>query len=152
MGRIGWIFDLGVGVSDKQVFRLVHATARQMASRACIQAPDGYVVEIKPRTRSLDQNAKMWAMLADLSGQIDWYGQRLTSEEWKDVLTAALKKQKVVPGLDGGFVVIGARTRNMTIREMSELVELMYAFGAERDVKWSEPVEQGYEELARGAA
>jgi hypothetical protein len=137
---------------DRQVFRLVHPTARQMASRACIQAPDGYVVEIKPRTRSLDQNAKMWAMLADVSRQVEWYGQRLTSEEWKDVLTAALKKQKAVPGIDGGFVVIGARTRNMTIREMSDLVELMYAFGAERNVQWSDPVPQGYQELARGAA
>ena len=138
--------------SDRQVFRLVHPTARQMASRACIQAPDGYVVEIKPRTRSLDQNAKMWAMLADLSRQVEWYGQQLTSEEWKDVLTAALKKQKAVPGIDGGFVVIGARTRNMTIREMSDLVELMYAFGSEKDVQWSEPALQGYEEMARGMA
>jgi hypothetical protein len=135
--------------SDKQVFRLVHPTARQMASRACIQAPDGFICEIKPRTRSLDQNAKMWAMLADVSRQVEWYGQHLTSDEWKDVLTAALKKQKAVPGIDGGFVVIGARTRNMTIREMGDLVELMYAFGAERDVKWSEPTDQGYEQLAR---
>jgi hypothetical protein len=139
-------------MSDKQVFRLVHPTARQMASRAVINAPDGFVCEIKPRTRSLDQNAKMWAMLADVSRQVEWYGQHLTSEEWKDVLTAALKKQKAVPGIDGGFVVIGARTRNMTIREMSDLVELMYAFGAERDVKWSDPAPQGYDELARGAA
>lgn len=136
---------------DRQVFRLVHPTARQMASRAVINAPDGFVCEIKPRTRSLDQNAKMWAMLADLSRQVEWYGQCLTSDEWKDVLTAALKKQKAVPGIDGGFVVIGARTRNMTIREMSDLVELMYAFGAERDVKWSDPVPQGYEDI-RGAA
>ncbi|ARL91001.1 recombination protein NinB [Burkholderia pseudomallei] len=135
-------------MSERQIFRLVHPTARQLASKACINAPDGYVAEIKPRTRSLDQNAKMWAMLADISRQVDWYGQKLTSEEWKDVLTAALKKQKVVPGLDGGFVVIGARTRNMTIKEMSELVELMYAFGAERDVRWSDPADQGYQQMA----
>ena len=138
-------------MSDKQVFRLVHPTARQLASKACINAPDGYVVEIKPRTRSLDQNAKMWAMLDDVSRQVEWYGQRLTSDEWKDVLTAALKKQKAVPGIDGGFVVIGARTRNMTIREMSDLVELMYAFGAERDVRWSDPAPRGIEDI-RGAA
>jgi hypothetical protein len=130
---------------------LVHPTARQLASKACINAPDGYVVEIKPRTRSLDQNAKMWAMLDDVSRQVEWYGQRLTSDEWKDVLTAALKKQKAVPGIDGGFVVIGARTRNMTIREMSDLVELMYAFGAERDVRWSDPAPRGIEDI-RGAA
>lgn len=136
-------------MSEKMTFRLVHATARQMASRAVINAPEGFVCEIKPRTRSLDQNAKMWAMLADVSRQVEWYGQHLTSEEWKDVLTAALKKQKAVPGIDGGFVVIGARTRNMTIREMGELVELMYAFGAEQNVQWSEPAEQGYETLAK---
>ncbi|SDR37444.1 NinB protein [Paraburkholderia fungorum] len=138
-------------MSDKQVFRLVHATARQMASRAVVNAPDGFICEIKPRTRSLDQNAKMWAMLADVSRQVEWYGQNLTSEEWKDVLTAALKKQKAVPGIDGGFVVIGARTRNMTIREMADLVELMYAFGAEQNVQWSEPAQQGYDGI-RGAA
>ena len=40
----------------------------------------------------------------------------------------------------------------MTIREMSDLVELMYAFGSEKDVQWSEPSSQGYEELARGMA
>jgi hypothetical protein len=147
-GFAEWIGGL-TAMSDRQVFRLVHATARQMASRAVINAPDGWIAEIKPRTRSLDQNAKMWAMLADLSRQVEWYGQRLTSDEWKDVLTAALKKQKAVPGIDGGFVVIGARTRNMTIREMSDLVELMYAFGAERSVQWSEPVAHGYETLAK---
>jgi hypothetical protein len=139
-------------MSDKQVFRLVHPTARQMASRAVIDAPDGWIAEIKPRTRSLDQNAKMWAMLADVARQVEWYGQHLTTEEWKDVLTAALKKQKAVPGIDGGFVVIGARTRNMTIREMGDLVELMYAFGAEKNVQWSEPAEQGYEALAKEVA
>lgn len=132
-------------MSERQIFRLVHSTARQLASRACIQAPDGYVVEIKPKTRSLMQNAKMWAMLADLARQVEWHGQHLTSEEWKDMLTASLKRQKVIPGLDGGFVVIGAHTRNMTIREMGELVELMYAFGAEHDVHWSDPVDQGFE-------
>lgn len=139
-------------MSDKQLFRLVTPTARQMASRAVIQAPDGFVCEIKPRTRSLDANAKMWAMLTDISRQVEWYGQHLTNEEWKDVMTAALKRQKVVPGLEGGFVVIGARTRNMTVKEMSEMVELLYSFGAEHDVKWSEPADHGYQEMGRGVA
>ena len=60
----------------------------------------------RPR-RSLDQNAKLWPMLQDIARQVDWYGERLSKEEWKDVLTAGLKKQKVVPGVDGGFVVVG---------------------------------------------
>ena len=139
-------------MTDKQVFRLVHPTARQMASRACIHAPDGYVVEIKPRTRSLDQNARLWAMLTDVSRQVEWYGQKLAPEDWKHVFSAALKRQRAVPGLDGGFVVLGQSTSRMTVREMTDLIEVMHAFGSEKGVKWSDPAAQGYEELARGAA
>ncbi len=93
--------------------------------------------EYKP-TRTIEQNNKMWAMLGEVSAQVDWYGNKLTDEEWKDVFTAALKKQKAVPGLDGGFVVIGARTHKMKIAEMAELIELMYAFGAEKGVRFLE--------------
>ena len=87
-------------------------------------------------TRSDLQNRRMWAMLADVSRQVVWYGVKLTAEEWKDVFTAALKRQRVVPGIDGGFVVIGARTSKMKISEMVELQELMAAFGAKHEVQW----------------
>jgi hypothetical protein len=114
----------------------VHPTARQMASRACIQAPEGYVVEIKPRTRSLDQNARMWAMLNEIAQQVEWHGQKLAAEDWKHVFSASLKQQRAVPGLDGGFVVLGQSTSKMTIREMSDLMEIATAFGAERGVRF----------------
>ena len=122
----------------KQTFRLAHDVARQRAIQAVQSAPAGYVIEIKEPTRSLDQNSKLWPMLQDISRQVEWYGQTLTDEEWKDVFTAALKKQKVVPGLDGGFVVCGQRTSKMPKREFSDLIELMYAFGAEHGVRWSD--------------
>ncbi|KAB0668966.1 recombination protein NinB [Oryzomonas sagensis] len=87
-------------------------------------------------TRNLEQNARMWAMLTDISEQVDWYGQRLTKEDWKDVFTASLKRLKVVPGIDGGFVVIGAHTSKMSVSEMSELIEFAMAFGCQHNVKW----------------
>ncbi len=97
-----------------------------------------YAVEIKEHKslRNQDQNRKMWAMLTDISEQVDWHGQTLTKEEWKDVFTAALKRQKVVPGIDGGFVVIGAHTSKMSVAEMSELIEFAMAFGCQHQVKW----------------
>ena len=104
----------------------------------------------RPR-RTLDQNAKLWPMLSDVSRQVDWYGSRLRPEEWKDVFTAALKRQKTVPGIDGGFVVLGAHTSRMTKRELSDLIELIYAFGAERDVEWSEPSQRAIHDLRRVA-
>jgi hypothetical protein len=90
--------------------------------------------------RSLDQNAKMWAMLTDISKQVDWYGEKLTPENWKDMITAALKRQKVVPGIEGGFVALGQRTSKMSIKEMIDVIEFAYAFGGdpEHPVKWSE--------------
>jgi len=78
----------------------------------------------------------MWANLEDIAQQVVWYGVKLTKEEWKDVLTAALKKQKVVPGIEGGFVIIGARTSKMTVPEMTELIELSTAFGTQQGVKF----------------
>jgi hypothetical protein len=87
-------------------------------------------------TRSAAQNARMWVMLDDVARQVVWHGQRLTADEWKDVFTASLKAQRAVPGLDGGFVVIGARTSKMKVAEMTALMDLMEAFGAERGVSF----------------
>lgn len=98
----------------------------------------------RPR-RSVDQNSKLWPMLKDVSDQVVWHGLRLTPSEWKDVLTAGIKKQKVVPGIDGGFVVIGARTSQMRKKDFCELVEFIYWFGAEKGVRWSQPVRTGSE-------
>lgn len=96
------------------------------------------VVTIQERTRSLDQNAKLWACLNDVSEQVNWHGRKLASEEWKHVFTAALKKQDVVPGLDGGFVVLGQSTSRMTLGEMRDLIELISAFGAEQGVRFGD--------------
>ncbi len=122
------------------VLKLDNALARAAAHRRIDAAPDGYVMTLKEATRTLDQNAKLWAMLSDVSQQVEWYGNRLTSEEWKDVFSASLKRQKVVPGLDGGFVVCGQRTSQMGKREFAEFIELIYAFGAQHGVKWSDEV------------
>lgn len=122
----------------KQFFIMAHDAARQRAASAVLAAPEGFIVEIKEPTRSLEQNSKLWPMLHDLSIQVDWYGQKLSQDEWKDVLTAALKKQKVVPGLDGGFVILGQRTSTMGKKDFSELIELLFAFGAQQNVTWSD--------------
>ena len=78
----------------------------------------------------------MWANLEDIAQQVIWHGVKLDKQEWKDVLTAGLKKQKIVPGIEGGFVVIGARTSKMSVAEMTELIELSSMFGAQQGVKF----------------
>jgi hypothetical protein len=101
--------------------------------------PAGTTVEFRAPRRSLDQNALMWSLLQQISKAVDWYGQKLSSEDWKDVLTASLRRTRVVPGIDAGtFVPLGMRTSQMTKEEISDLLELIYAFGAERGVKFRE--------------
>ena len=113
-----------------------------LAVRAC-QLMDGlaypFTVTVKEgEPRNAEQNSRMWAMLGEIAEQIDWYGHKLIAEEWKDVFTAILKGQKAVPGDGGrGFIIIGQRTSKMTKQEMSDLIALMEAFGAERGVKFS---------------
>ena len=112
-------------------------------AKALLMAGHRLTLEVRPEKRSDAQNRRLWAMLADISAQVDWYGQKLTSEEWKDVMSASLKRTKVVPGLDGGFVVCGQSTSRMTRAEMCELQELMEAFGAQKGVKFRAP--EGWE-------
>jgi hypothetical protein len=95
------------------------------------------VLTIEEQKRSTEQNALLWSVLTDLSKQVLWHGEKLTKEEYKDLLTAGLKKQRAIPGMDGGFVVLGTSTSKMTKAEMAELITLAHAFGDMRDVKWS---------------
>jgi hypothetical protein len=103
-----------------------------------LQADKRLILTVREETRSLEQNAKLWAMLGEISEQVDWYGQKLSPEDWKHILTASLKKQRAVPGIDGGFVVLGQSTSKMSVAEMSELIELMHAFGAQQNVKFTD--------------
>lgn len=123
---------------SKRLFVLSHQAARRNALAYVAEAPEGYSVTVKPPTRSLAQNSRMWAMLSDVSQQVEWYGKRLTPEAWKCVFSASLKKQDVVPGLHGDFVVIGQSTSQMSKRELGDLMELISAFGAERGVEFAE--------------
>lgn len=118
---------------------LANASVRERAIRWIQGLPDGTRVEFKAPRRSLDQNALLWALLGDLSRQVEWYGTHLSADDWKDVLTASLRKARVVPGIDPGtFVPLGMRTSDMTKAEFSDLIELIRAFGAERGVVFSD--------------
>jgi NinB protein len=123
--------------------------SRKAICRHVLTAPEGNVVTIKEPTRNLEQNAKMWAMLADIENQTDWHGIKLNAEEWKDLLSAGLVQSKVVPNLEGnGFVILGQRTSKMTKSQFAALIELIYSFGAEKNVIWTEPEAQGPERFA----
>lgn len=127
---------------SKQVFFLSHNVARQNAIKAIQDAPENYRVEIRERTRSLDQNSLLWATLTDLSRQVQWTvngkQETLSPDDWKNVITASLTEEnRMALGINGGFVMLGKSTSRMTIKEMTEVIEFAHAFGTERGVRWS---------------
>jgi len=104
--------------------------------------------------RSVEQNSKMWAMLHDISEQIVhgpegfmhtpdkvWHGfRKFTPDEWKVICMHALwKEMKILPTLDGSVVPYGKNwsSRRLLVDQMSQLIELMYAVGAQYDVKFA---------------
>jgi len=104
-------------------------------------------VKVHKPSRSLEQNSKMWAMLNDISKQIqrnvaypngEIKQERLRTDEWKNFFSGHLKGFKQIAGIDGGLVMIGRDTSGMNKQEMTDLIELMYMFGARHDVAWSE--------------
>ncbi len=115
---------------------------RDQAHRHVAAAPAGSVVEIKPPGRTLPQNKRLHAMLTDVARQVEWAGAKRNPEAWKDIFTAALRSANhgldVVPGINGGFVLLGMHTSRMTKAELGDLMTLIEAFGAEHGVQFTD--------------
>lgn len=121
-----------------QTIRLVGPSQRDRAKMLIDRAPDGAVVNIKEATRSLEQNAKMWAMLSDVSRSKP-NGRQMTTERWKACfMQAAGHAVQFETGLDGAPFPIGYSTSKMNKAQMSDLIEFIYSWGAENGVRWSE--------------
>lgn len=97
----------------------------------------GKTWSIKDEVRSDAQNRRMWAMLRDISRQVEWYGQKLAEEDWKHVFSASVEQQRAVPGLSGGFVVLGISTRKQSKKWFADMFMVMEAFAAEHGVKFT---------------
>jgi hypothetical protein len=98
------------------------------------------VVTLSDETRTIEQNSKLWTMLKDMSEQIVYCGKKRTSEAWKDILTVAWKDEvELVMSLDSTKVIaVGLSTSNMTKKEFSEFIEVIYVTGVDYSVNWSE--------------
>ena len=119
------------------MYVLVHATARQRAIEGVRDAPDGYVVTIKPPTRNSSQNAALHALIAEIAETCEHAGRRWDCETWKRLLVAAWcrvhnQHVHIVPALDGfGVDMVPRRTSTLTKAECSDLLEFVQAWYAE---------------------
>lgn len=114
-------------------------TQRAYAAQMAKVAPVGTIITHREATRSDEQNRKMWAMLKDIS-RAEPMGRKHTPDDWKALaMNACGWECQFIEGLDGRPFPQGFRSSKMNTRQMGMLIEWMYAFGADHDVRWSEP-------------
>lgn len=93
-----------------------------------------FIMEIKPPTRSLEQNAAMWGLLAQITRQRPVHnGREMTPDLWKAVFMDALGHEvDYVASLDGRRVFpLGHRSSQLTKAQMTDLIELMLCWAAQ---------------------
>jgi hypothetical protein len=120
----------------RAVLVLSSPEVRQKAAHWVSRLPDGTRVEFKETKRSIPQNDRLWAMLTDIAAQVKWHGLRLAADDWKLLFLDALKREvRMVPNLDGnGFVSLGRSSSDLSKAEMTDLIDLIHAFGANHNV------------------
>lgn len=115
---------------------------RTRAVQIVRQAPAGSRVDVKAAKRSLPQNDRMWAMLTEVARQLPWHGVKLRPDDWKLIFLDALTRElRTVPNLDGtGFVNLGRSSSDLSKTEMTDLIEVIFEFGAQHGVVFADDV------------
>lgn len=104
------------------------------------KAPKETRVTFQAPKRTLPQNDRMHAMLTEIAVTVPiWGGVKVGKDDWKFIFLDALKRElRLVPNLDGtGLVNLSGRSSSdLSIEEMTGLIELMFKFGAEHGVQF----------------
>lgn len=105
------------------------------------RAPANTRVEFKAEKRSLDQNSRFWAMLTDVATQKEHAGRKYTPDQWKVLFMHACGREvQFLPSLDNAtFIPWGQSSSDLSKGEMTELIEFIFAWGAEHGVVFHEP-------------
>lgn len=124
------------GVSYRTILNTPYS--RERAKRLVDAAPVGFVAIVEEPKRTLDQNARLWAMLSDVAVSKP-LGRRHTPEEWKCIFMAACGWEVLfLEGLDGRPFPQGFRSSQMTKSQMTTLQDFIQAWGDENGVRWSQ--------------
>lgn len=117
---------------------------RAMAFIAGLDLEKPRKLAITDEDRTAEQNAKLHAMLADISRQVEHAGKKWNVLIWKRLCTAAWLREigesaTMIPALDGnGFDVIYEKTSKLGVKKCASLIEWVTAFGAENAVRWTQ--------------
>lgn len=132
---------------SKRIWKLTGEIAKKAACREILEAQEGMVVTLADATRNLEQNAKLHAVLSDISKQSEYLGEKRSVEFWKGLFVsgwqiATGQKADIVPGLEGEFINIRESTTTLSIKRMASLIEYINAWCAMKGVKLNDQVKE----------
>jgi hypothetical protein len=132
---------------SRALLTLDSTAKREQAIDWIRKAKTGSRVEFKGPGRSLDQNSRFWAMLTDCAVQGRINDRRFNTEQWKMMFMHAYAEErgieiKYLPALNrAGMVPCGRSSSDLSVQEMSELMDYIAAWGAENGIKFHDQEE-----------
>lgn len=123
-----------------QSVRILTQRQRDHAKHLIDHTPEGWVIKIAAETRRDAQNRKLWPQLQDIQKQVPGFAEFSLEDIKNRFLNALGVEMRFLPELEGqGVFPVGMRSSTLTVAQFSGLIELINAFGAKHNVRWSEP-------------
>ncbi len=74
------------------------------------------------------------AACGDLATQIEWYGFRLSKDDWRHFISGTVLGWRMLPGIDmgtgpAGFVMLGGSSMNLSKVQCTAAVQIAFAIG-----------------------
>ena len=110
---------------------------RDVAKQMVDNAPDGYVLEVRPPKRSLDSNRYYWAVLGDISEQMV-VGKAYEPSIWHEYLRALFLPERMIELPDGSIKMLEPSTSELNQATFSEYTEKVIKWALEHDVRFSD--------------
>jgi len=119
---------------------LIGETQKAYAKSLIDQAAIDDVMRLSKRTRSTDQNDLMWALIADIIKHPSNERPHWSPEAWKcGFMQYCGHEIQWDKGLGNcGPLPVGFRSSKLNVKEMSALIDAIYAYGAERGIVFAD--------------
>ena len=139
-------------MSDKRTVILVGEVQRRTAMSYVAESPLGMMMVLSEPTKKRIQEEKYHAQIGDISKQTEYAGKRWDEDDMKRILIDEFAEEmrlagtplhhdgRLIPSENGRRVIqLGIQSRDFYVKEASQFIEFLYAWGAARFVVWTEP-------------
>ena len=137
-----------------RTFFLKHQQARESVRSYALVAPADWRVQFLPQAKSRDQEDKYHAMIADIAKQSQYISRTWDAGDMKRILIDEFAEEmrnhgtplghdsSIIPSENGKRIIqLEIRSSEFRVKEASDFIEFLYAWGVERGVVWTDPME-----------